>query len=100
MTINDMDNLWALLGTLRPGDPRLKNTALKEAWAMVLRPYPPGDVGRAVSAYFRENKFWPDVTDIATRCPAPQCAVDAKTRQAVEELKALYAQLKAGGWLD
>ena len=69
MTREDTDNLFKLLAIFRPNDPRAEDTTLKSAWALVLEPYAVEDVRAAVAAYFREKKFWPDVTDISSRCP-------------------------------
>ena len=69
LTREDTDNLFKLLAIYRPNDPRAEDITLRSAWALVLEPYDPADVKAAVVAYFREKKFWPDVTDIATRCP-------------------------------
>lgn len=71
MTKQDMDGLWKLLGIYRPNDPRLDDKTLKAAWLLVLEPYNPADVKSAVAAYFRGSKYWPDPSDIATRCPPP-----------------------------
>lgn len=70
MTREDTENLWKLLGIYRRDDPHLQNRKLLSAWYLVLKPFDPGDVRNAVAAYFRRSKFWPDVTDIAARCPA------------------------------
>lgn len=72
MTREDTDNLFKLLAIFRPNDPRSEDTTLKSAWALVLEPYAVEDVRAAVAAYFREKKFWPDVTDISSRCPQPE----------------------------
>ena len=69
VTREDTDNLFKLLAIFRPNDPRSEDTTLKSAWALVLEPYAVEDVRAAVAAYFREKKFWPDVTDISSRCP-------------------------------
>jgi len=69
VTREDTDNLFKLLAIFRPNDPRAEDTTLKSAWALVLEPYAVEDVRAAVAAYFREKKFWPDVTDISSRCP-------------------------------
>lgn len=71
MTKQDMDGLWKLLGIYRPKDPRLEDKTLKAAWLLVLEPYDPADVKSAVAAYFRGSKYWPDPSDITTRCPPP-----------------------------
>ena len=77
LTREDTDRLFELFRLFRPGDPKVDNKRLHAAWALVLEPYEVDDVRRAVADYFRGNSFFPDVTDIATRCqrqPAPLTA--------------------------
>jgi len=72
MTREDTSRLFDLLALYRPGDRHLEDKQLRALWQLTLEPYPPEDVKQAVAAYFRESKFWPDVTDIAIRCPKPE----------------------------
>lgn len=69
MTGQDIDKLFELLAIFRPKDKHLEDQALRNAWLLVLKPYDPKDVREAVAQYFRESSYWPDVTDIAKRCP-------------------------------
>lgn len=69
MTGQDIDRLFELLGIFRPGDKHLEDQNLKNAWLLVLKPYKTEDVRNAVAEYFRQNKYWPDVTDISRLCP-------------------------------
>lgn len=69
MTGQDIDSLFELLAIFRPGDKHLTDQSLKNAWLFVLKPYCPEDVRKAVAEYFRHDKYWPDVTDIAKLCP-------------------------------
>lgn len=69
MTGQDVDKLFELLAVFRPKDKHLEDQTLKNAWLFVLKPYDPEDVREAVAQYFRESSYWPDVTDIAKRCP-------------------------------
>lgn len=69
MTGQDIDKLFELLAIFRPGDKHLGDKQLRSAWLFVLKPYAPEDVREAVAQYFRESSYWPDVTDIAKRCP-------------------------------
>lgn len=69
MTGQDIDRLFELLAIFRPGDKHLTDQNLKNGWLFVLKPYCPEDVREAVAGYFRRNKYWPDVTDIAKLCP-------------------------------
>lgn len=72
MTQEEIDKLFELLLVFRPNDPRAKDKRLKSAWYLVLAPYKRDDVREAVAGYFREKSFWPDVTDIASRCHMPE----------------------------
>ena len=92
MTREDMGNLWKLLGVYRPGDKHLNDKTLRSAWFLVLEPYSVDDVRSAVADYFRGCKFWPDVTDIARRCPPlPEKrqvrAVESREQKAVTVLR-------------
>lgn len=69
MTGQDVDRLFELLAIFRPGDKHLGDKKLRSAWLFVLKPYAVDDVRNAVADYFRESSYWPDVTDIAKRCP-------------------------------
>lgn len=69
LTRKDIDDLFALLKIFRPKDRHLKDLRLREAWRLVLEPYNKDDVRDAIGMYFRESSFWPDVTEIAVRCP-------------------------------
>lgn len=64
-----MDRLFELLAIFRPGDKHLGDKTLRSAWLLVLKPYAVDDVREAVAQYFRESSYWPDVTEIAKRCP-------------------------------
>ena len=72
MTREDTDRLFELIAVFRPADPKLKNRTLRAAWALVLEPYEVNDVRAAVADYFRTNKYFPDVTDISSRCRQPE----------------------------
>lgn len=92
MDKQDIADLWALLAIFRPNDPHLRDKTLRAAWALVLEPYGRDDVRKAVAEYFRESKYWPDVTDIARRCPKPAGAADPE-----DHLEAMrYRQPTAG----
>ena len=72
MTREDTDRLFELLRIFRPNDPKADDKKLRAAWALVLAPYRVEDVRVAVAQWFRESGYWPDVSDIARRCPAPE----------------------------
>ena len=103
MTREDTERLFELLAIYRPNDPHLKDRALRAVWTLTLRPYAVDDVREAVASYFREQKYWPDPTDIAKRCPKPEVKTEIPREpdwEAVENLKKLHRELKEGGWLD
>lgn len=81
MTGQDIDRLFELLAIFRPEDKHLTDQSLKNAWLFVLKPYCPEDVREAVAEYFRQNKYWPDVTDIAKLCPP----IEAESRSGFSE---------------
>lgn len=91
MTRDDVDRLWGLLAIFRGNDPHLGDKKLKAAWHLVLEPYDPADVKAAVAAYFREKRYWPDVTDIAALCQKPVKSQDAVKAPFDRAAWALYA---------
>ncbi len=96
MTREDTDRLFELLAIYRPGDKHLENRPLRLVWAMTLAPYTPEDVREAVASYFRECKYWPDVTDISTRCPPlpePVRMPQPTATERDEKQEILFAQL-------
>lgn len=68
MDRNDVDNLFELLRIFRPDSPKVEDKKLRAAWLLVLQPFSVDRVREAVAQYFREEKFFPDVSDIAKRC--------------------------------
>ena len=72
LTREDTDKLFELFAFYRPKDPRLRDNALRAVWALTLAPYSVDDVREAVVSYFRTQKYWPDPTDISSRCPQPE----------------------------
>ena len=100
MTRDDTDRLFELLRIFRPSDPKVDDKRLRSAWALVLQPYEVDDVRAAVADYFREEKYFPDVTDIARRCtPTPQNEPPPEpSARSVEVLQRHRAELTA--WHD
>lgn len=99
MTRPDIENIWKLLAIFRPGDKRIKDEKLKSAWLLVLEPYTPQEVKAAVAAYFRESGYWPDVSDIAMRCPKLAAAkemtdTEIRIREDLERMRRYMAKLK------
>lgn len=72
MTRDDVDRLFELLSIYVAKDSRAHNNKLKSAWALVLEPYDPADVKKAVAQHFRKHNYWPDVTELAKLCPDPK----------------------------
>lgn len=102
MTREDVGRLFELLAIYRPGDRHLQDSTLRSAWALVLAPYSPESVREAVGAYFRESKFWPDVTDLAQRCPAIQRPLEDRGHsKGLERDQGGLGELAAlGDWME
>ena len=98
MTGQDIDRLFELLAILRPGDKHLTDQRLKNAWLFVLKPYCPEDIREAVAEYFRQNKYWPDVTDIAKLCPPIE--VESQSGFSEETVHSWKKQLEMLGKYD
>lgn len=103
MTMDDVNDLFCLLEIYRPGDKHIGDRKLRSAWLLVLEPFSRDEVRTAVADYFRECKFWPDVSDIAMRCPrtargSPE-QPGAGTRGAQFQ-PSLERIRKNGEWLD
>lgn len=103
MKRNEIDDLFRLLAIFRPGDKHLSDPMLRSAWFLILEPFDHDEVRDAVAGYFRENKYWPDVTDIAKRCPRPVCAEPAGTGPAAKNamcLPSLERVRRHDEWID
>lgn len=93
LTKENVKNLWELLRVFRPNDPHLEDKTLRTAWALVLEPCSVDDVRSAVAEYFRSYKYWPDVTDIASRCPKPEKPAPTMTHWSQKEIHRVSEQL-------
>ena len=71
MRKDDVDRLFDLLAIYFPGDNRLKDKLLRNAWLLVLEPFEPDDVKQAISSHLRECRFFPRVQEVAVRCHLP-----------------------------
>lgn len=71
MTTKDVDGLFQLLEIYFPNSPKAKSKTLKSAWLLVLEPFPPEEVKRALAEQLRENRFFPDPQAVAVRCNIP-----------------------------
>lgn len=69
MTEAEMRSVWELLGKFRPGDARLRDKTLMEAWLLTFAPYDARAVKGAVAAHFRQKRFWPDIGEITALLP-------------------------------
>lgn len=70
MNREDIDNLFRLLELYFPNSPKIHNKQLRMAWLLLLEPYPPEVVKRALAERLRENKNFPDPQAIAVKCGA------------------------------
>lgn len=72
MKKQDVQRLFRLIETLYPGSKRdFSDPAVLEAWALVLSPWEYGDAKQAVIDRARENRFAPDVSELAAYLPKP-----------------------------
>ena len=94
MNKQEIEQLFQLLAIYRPGDKRLEDKTLKAAWLLVLEPFSPSEVKKAVGAYFRESGYFPDVSDIAVLCPRPM------TESAPEAEAGRWPGWEANGYRD
>lgn len=83
MTRSDMEEFWSLLSGLRPMNrDYLQSDEIKRAWALALKPYPLTAVKKALIETCREVSYWPLVSEVLSRLPAP--AQPDETRDAYE----------------
>lgn len=74
MKKKDIERLFDLLSIYFPGHPSLRDNVLRSAWLLVLKPFEPDDVKRAVAAYLRDCQHFPHPQEIAVKCHAPAAA--------------------------
>ncbi len=74
MKKDDVDRLFDLLEIYFPGDARLRDKVLKNAWLLVLKPFEPEDVKQAIASHLRECRFFPRVQEVALKCHLPAAA--------------------------
>ena len=66
MQKSEVERLFSLMGQFWPNAQQMKSKPLQAAWVMALEPYAYDDAKAAVVAYARKNKFFPDISDIAS----------------------------------
>lgn len=73
MEKKDTQRLFNLIETIYPNARQQPRTpADLEAWTLVLEPWAYEDVKQAVIARARENRFYPDVYELAALLPKPK----------------------------
>lgn len=101
MTANDIDRLFQLLEIYFPNTSRTKSRQLKNAWLLILEPYDPEEVKKALTEQLRENRFFPDPQSVAVRCKLPPQTEQPENTASVgadysKEFTAMMARL--GPW--
>lgn len=73
MEKQDTRRLFSLIETIYPNAKQQPRTAADlEAWTLVLAPWDYEDVKQAVIVRARENRFYPDVYELAALLPKPE----------------------------
>lgn len=103
MTAKDVDGLFQLLEIYFPNSPKVKSKTLKSAWLLVLEPFPPEAVKRALAEQLRESRFFPDPQAVAVRCKLPPrteqpAHTDSTQGDYSKELNAMMTRL--GPWYE
>ena len=103
MTAKDVDGLFQLLEIYFPNSSKAKNKTLKSAWLLVLEPFPPEEVKRALAEQLRESRFFPDPQAVAVRCKLPPHAKQPNSATSIgtdysKEFNAMMAWL--GPWYE
>lgn len=93
MTKQDTENLFALLAIYFPNSKNVRNARLKSAWHLLLEPYSPADVKKAVVECLRESSYFPDPQSVAqkvrARAEARQLTETAPAKADVKTLEQL-----------
>lgn len=85
MTAEETDKLFQLLEIYFPNSPKVKSKKLKSAWLLVLEPYEPDEVKRALIEQLRESRFFPDPQAVAVRCKLPSLVEQPEPADSVQE---------------
>lgn len=91
MTKDDINGLFELLRIYFPNAGKTADNRLKAAWLLVLEPYEPQDVKRAVVEQLRSSPHFPDPQSIAVRCSraeGTQRADSERFQPSLERIKA------------
>ena len=108
MEKKDTQRLFNLIETIYPNARQQPRTpADLEAWTLVLEPWAYEDVKQAVISRARENRFYPDVYELAALLPKPETPKakeapmpepsDAYLEKFYAKCKALHERWKAAG---
>lgn len=65
MNTKEFDKLWRLFASLFPAAVKKRGPNAKEVWERAMSPYSLDEATEATLKYARQNKFFPDVADIA-----------------------------------
>lgn len=108
MEKKDTQRLFNLIETIYPNARQQPRTpADLEAWTLVLKPWAYEDVKQAVIVRARENRFYPDVYELAALLPKPETPKakeapmpepsDAYLEKFYAKCEALHERWKAAG---
>ena len=108
MEKKDTQRLFNLIETIYPNARQQPRTpADLEAWTLVLEPWAYEDVKQAVISRARENRFYPDVYELAALLPKPETPKaeeapmpepsDAYLEKFYAKCEALHERWKAAG---
>ena len=108
MEKQDTRRLFSLIETIYPNARQQPRTpADLEAWTLVLEPWAYEDVKQAVIVRARENRFYPDVYELAALLPKPETPKaeeasmpepsDAYLEKFYAKCEALHERWKAAG---
>ena len=108
MEKQDTRRLFSLIETIYPNARQQPRTpADLEAWTLVLKPWAYEDVKQAVIVRARENRFYPDVYELAALLPKPETPKaeeapmpepsDAYLEKFYAKYEALHERWKAAG---
>lgn len=108
MEKKDIQRLFNLIETIYPNARQQPRTpADLEAWTLVLEPWAYEDVKQAVIVRARENRFYPDVYELAALLPKPKTPKaeenpmpepsDVYLEKFYAKYEALYERWKAAG---
>lgn len=92
MEKTEMRAIWDLIRTFRPGDSRLTDRRLMQAWWDALSGYSAETVRQAVLSHFRSNNFFPDLCEL--RLPSEAEAPGRGSEDCAEHLRERFRWLR------